>query len=1067
MSIKVYAAGAPAQRGTRCWPAVHHMRLHLLAALLVAAAAAAVVAAVTFEYTSAAELRTLERRQAVEEATLFYEILDNQFTMLELDIIISAWNDDIYMHIADGNPRGDVWMLYFDNRPGFLSFANLVALLFMLPNGTMLNGMMWNADKTGVERPSPVFTQQITSMLLARGKADGLLWIPETESLVIVQTEHVLHKNLSGPPMGWVVYARSPFSVLSHRNVGHVVAPASVFEVAGMTCSESENQTHDTYLAIGTVIEDETGVPRISILLRGIRVDSPTIHQTTRYLIIICCCSLFVLLCLVAVLLELFVIRVLSTLSRKIVSVSSNMNNGERLKLTGKHELRNVTRAVNKLLVALEHRTQQTEHIMQNLYPREVLARIKRGQPCNVTYPDTSVLFADICNFTLWSSALEPSLVTQYLNGVFSRMDESVMSEGATKVSTIGDCYVVISGMLNNDTHCARTVANVALKFHRLCRNGVMAGSQQELQFRMGIASGPCNSAMVGLKKKFFEIWGPSVTLSQQIQESAAPGQLLCCDRTMSALGSGNGLFNFEAATALTDGTEKVTVWRICTGVNEDLSTECESERSMSSNGLLSIMADDNGIDYAVEGEHVSFAKKVTTSLRFGAIVSIVVLLAVSVAALIGFLFATFNSTTATLVRNRATADMGRVSSAIEASLLDLRLAAINYAAWVVAVDYILAADPNSPFWNTFFADGSMVRGDRMDGVVYFMHNGTVLNSMAYDAWSDSYRNVSPAEISVLWQQIQKSSSSLGLVHDPASGITRLAATFQVQWKPEDPIVGYVAFLHDVRAVLPAKAGLMHMCLGVLFNENQSPGSLRSLWHGDTGILLLAIRNQDLLADEMALFSGLCGIGVAVLVFVLGGSVLLMELIVFRGLSRLSRSIIEVTSTSSSKETVKLQGNEQLRSIARSINFLLRSRDEQHNKSVGIIQSLFPPHVFQSLQRGTLPSEHFEMTSILFCDLIGFKAWATATPPEAVAEFLSHFIEGLDAIAEKHGVIKIKTILDIYTRLKAKAKAEAVLCDATTFSLTKDTYSFGEPQVVLLKGKGELTVYELVSKHNT
>eukprot|EP00727_Mastigamoeba_balamuthi_P003325 m51a1_g12990 putative adenylate guanylate cyclase catalytic domain protein (321) ;mRNA; f:141-1878 len=139
-----------------------------------------------------------------------------------------------------------------------------------------------------------------------------------------------------------------------------------------------------------------------------------------------------------------------------------------------------------------------------------------------------------------------------------------------------------------------------------------------------------------------------------------------------------------------------------------------------------------------------------------------------------------------------------------------------------------------------------------------------------------------------------------------------------------------------------------------------------------------------------------------------------MELIVFRGLARLSRSIIEVTSTSSSKDTVKLQGNEQLRSIARSINFLLRSRDEQHNKSVGIIQSLFPPHVFQSLQRGTLPSEHFEMTSILFCDLIGFKAWATATPPEAVAEFLSHFIGGLDAIAEKHGVIKIKTILDIY-----------------------------------------------------
>eukprot|EP00727_Mastigamoeba_balamuthi_P014015 m51a1_g9236 hypothetical protein (424) ;mRNA; f:92585-94261 len=398
---------------------VHHMRFHLLAALLVAVAAAVVVAAVTFEYTSAAELRTLERRQAVEEATLFYEILDNELATLDLEIVNLAWQNDIYQYIVDGDPQGSYWTSYYNGDPSFMNWANLVAMLFMFPNGTLINGMMWNANHTDAIRPSPVFTQQISSMLLSRGKSDGLFWIPEIEALVIAQSQHVLHINLTGPPMGWVVYARSPFAIISkmvdttnvcaallpnttdfgsiasvwdgehlkmkgqirgtrapalaaakstpilqlnavraERNVGHVVAPASVFEKAGMTCSVSENQTHDTYLAIGTVIDDEMGVPRISILLRGIRVDAPTISSTTRYLIIICCCSLFALLCLVAVLLEIFVIRVLSTLSWKIVSVSSNMNPGERLKLTGKHELRNVTRTVNKLLVALEHRTE-------------------------------------------------------------------------------------------------------------------------------------------------------------------------------------------------------------------------------------------------------------------------------------------------------------------------------------------------------------------------------------------------------------------------------------------------------------------------------------------------------------------------------------------------------------------------------------------------------------------------------------------------------------------------------------------------------------------------------------
>eukprot|EP00727_Mastigamoeba_balamuthi_P009371 m51a1_g5056 putative adenylate guanylate cyclase (295) ;mRNA; f:97566-102244 len=83
-------------------------------------------------------------------------------------------------------------------------------------------------------------------------------------------------------------------------------------------------------------------------------------------------------------------------------------------------------------------------------------------------------------------------------------------------------------------------------------------------------------------------------------------------------------------------------------------------------------------------------------------------------------------------------------------------------------------------------------------------------------------------------------------------------------------------------------------------------------------------------------------------------------------------------------------------------------------RSLGIIESLFPPHVYRSLKQGTLPSESFEVASVMFSDVIDFKAWATATPPEAVAQFLNGFIDGLDEIADRHGVTKIKTILDLY-----------------------------------------------------
>eukprot|EP00727_Mastigamoeba_balamuthi_P005619 m51a1_g1677 putative adenylate guanylate cyclase (192) ;mRNA; r:420933-421643 len=186
---------------------------------------------------------------------------------------------------------------------------------------------------------------------------------------------------------------------------------------------------------------------------------------------------------------------------------------------------------------------------------------------------------------------------------------------------------------------------------------------------------------------------------------------------------------------------------------------------------------------------------------------------------------------------------------------------------------------------------------------------------------------------------------------------------------------------------------------------------------------------------------------------------------------------------------------------------------------------MFPPHVFLSLQQGVLPNDSFATTSVLFCDVVGFKDWATSESPETVATFLSPFIEGLDAIAERCGVTKIKTILDIYqdprhahvmlqmaiefheyskgmslgggqavlfrigvssgpcaggiigkhnwiydlwsdtaARLKAKASPGSVLCDAKTFAAAQDGFDFGEPQALALKGKGTQTVFSLKGK---
>eukprot|EP00727_Mastigamoeba_balamuthi_P005620 m51a1_g1678 hypothetical protein (447) ;mRNA; r:422509-425477 len=378
------------------------MRFHALLALFVVVACAAAVACATFSAASASQLRKLERRQAFDESALFHGNFDSVLANLQSQIVNVAWWNDLYDFMVQQDPNGGMWSLFYGGLE-LLTLYDLQALFLVLPNGTLLNGFMWDANGTSKAPASPSLCEQVGGQLVAKGKATGLYWIPETSTPVIIQTEYVKHADMYGDDVGWIAFARDARNPLSRIAETADLCASLLTSIDGFSSIAS---THDTYLAIGTVLNDELGVPRAYVLIRGNRVDAPTIASTSAFLMIICCVCLFVLLCLIALLLEFFVIRILASLSRKIVSVSSDVNSGKRLKVTGKSELRNVTRAVNELLASLERRTEQTEHVMRNTFPHVVLARIRRDESNNLTYPNTSVLFVDICNFTLWFVAL-------------------------------------------------------------------------------------------------------------------------------------------------------------------------------------------------------------------------------------------------------------------------------------------------------------------------------------------------------------------------------------------------------------------------------------------------------------------------------------------------------------------------------------------------------------------------------------------------------------------------------------------------------------------------------------
>ncbi len=90
--------------------------------------------------------------------------------------------------------------------------------------------------------------------------------------------------------------------------------------------------------------------------------------------------------------------------------------------------------------------------------------------------------------------------------------------------------------------------------------------------------------------------------------------------------------------------------------------------------------------------------------------------------------------------------------------------------------------------------------------------------------------------------------------------------------------------------------------------------------------------------------------------------------------------------------------------------------EHQYERSEALITTVMPASIAARLKSGAEDriADRIENLSVLFADLSGFTAAAHDLPPEEVVDYLDRLMRGFDALAEQHGVEKIKTIGDCY-----------------------------------------------------
>lgn len=176
------------------------------------------------------------------------------------------------------------------------------------------------------------------------------------------------------------------------------------------------------------------------------------------------------------------------------------------------------------------------EELLQNVFPHKILETLKDQKGIIAErFESATVLFADIVNFTPLSEKLSAIEIVYLLDKLFSRFDGLVRIHGLEKIKTIGDAYMVASGVpVRVDNH-AELMADFALDFLD-CLEQFNRENNLSLQMRIGINSGPVVAGVIGKWKFLYDLWGDCVNTAARMEGHGVPGEIQITENTRNLI---------------------------------------------------------------------------------------------------------------------------------------------------------------------------------------------------------------------------------------------------------------------------------------------------------------------------------------------------------------------------------------------------------------------------------------------------------------------------------------------------------------------------------------------------